>query len=144
MGTLNHVSGVWLHFFPTTLNREGEKPSKYCNKHCFCRRRELNPGRLRSKQVRYPLLHCLSAKTIKDNYPSVCQSVTLDYNRIKFWNVYSHLGDFQTGLWNSYHITWSCYNIYNYNHCYFIKCRHTKYGWMFFNAYFDNSVMNHT
>ena len=29
---------------------------------CFCRWQESNPGRLRSKQVSYPLLHCLSSK----------------------------------------------------------------------------------
>ena len=29
--------------------------------HCFCRQQESNPGCLCSKQVRYPLLHCISA-----------------------------------------------------------------------------------
>ena len=32
METLDHViSHAWLHFNPTTLCREGEKPSEYCN-----------------------------------------------------------------------------------------------------------------
>ena len=51
---------VWLHFFYLPPYTEREKPSEYCT-YCFCRRRESNPGRLRSKRVRYPLLHCLSA-----------------------------------------------------------------------------------
>ena len=32
--------------------------------HCFCRQRESNPCCLRSKQVRYPLLHCLLASNV--------------------------------------------------------------------------------
>ena len=34
--------------------------------HCFCRRRESNPGCLRSQRVRYPLLHYLFYKYLLD------------------------------------------------------------------------------
>ena len=44
---------------PTTLDREGEKSSEYCNSTQICRWRELNPGHQHSKRERYPLHHCL-------------------------------------------------------------------------------------
>ena len=56
------VSGSIL-ILPPYAERE-KKPSEYCNFFLhFCRRQESNPGRQLSKQVRYPLQHCPSAKT---------------------------------------------------------------------------------
>ena len=55
------MSGFIL-ILPPYAERE-KKPSEYCNFFLhFCRRRELNPGRQLSKQVRYPLHHCPSAR----------------------------------------------------------------------------------
>ena len=64
---LDHIiSRAWLHFNPTTLCQEGEKPSEYCNFFAFCQRRESNQGRQLSKRVRYPLHHCPSALDPQD------------------------------------------------------------------------------
>ena len=52
----DYVSGS---IFPTTLDREGEKSSEYCNSTQICRWWESNPGRQHSKRERYPLHHCL-------------------------------------------------------------------------------------
>ena len=46
---------VWLHFFLPP------KENYFNIAHCFCQRQESNPGRLLSKQMRYPLCHCLSS-----------------------------------------------------------------------------------
>ena len=44
METLDHVSGVWLHFFPTTLYPEEEKPSEYCKQTLLLPTAGIEPG----------------------------------------------------------------------------------------------------
>ena len=58
METLDHTNYfVWLHFSNHLMLKENHLN----NACCFCRRWESNLGRPRSKRVRYPLRHCLSA-----------------------------------------------------------------------------------
>ena len=60
MEVLDHGNSVWLHFFHLTPYSEREK-NPLMIAHFFCLWQEFNLGSLRSKQVRNPLLHCLSA-----------------------------------------------------------------------------------
>ena len=60
--TLDHANyRVRLHFSYHLMPRERKIHLNIA--HCFCRRRESNPGRLLSKRVLYPLRHCLLATT---------------------------------------------------------------------------------
>ena len=65
METLDHANLSCLAPFSTYHLMPREKPSE---KHLALlpRRRESNPGRLRSKLLRYPLLHHPSARCTKD------------------------------------------------------------------------------
>ena len=56
------IQRVWVQFFfPNSYTREDK--AIWITTWSQCQPRESNPGRLRDKQVRYPLHHCLSGYT---------------------------------------------------------------------------------